>query len=316
MTTQRFATHSNADGWRSKRFDAALASLFGVVATPQNPQTCSIQMRYGRTPAVLVSEFQADPLEVERDPHAHARPQGELLAILLQEGHMSVAQGRNSVTLEPGDIAIVDQDCPFQLAALDRVRQLAVLLPPTFGCVPNRPGLRGVSRRQRMSRVCHEFTSLLLDFDRAAVDGGTTGAGEETTAAFLAVWRAVLSDPDNLHLLRSGYQATDWSRLAAIMARRYGEETLSPRDVAAELGVSLRTLHNSFSREGVTFRLYLRRLRLEAAATRLAAPAYAHRSITDIGMDVGFRSSSAFSTAFRDSTGVPPRKWRARLGGS
>lgn len=309
MLTQAFAMNGHAGGWRPERLDAVLSPLIGVAVTPDDPRTCSFSMQYGRLPSLVVSRFQVDPLQVERDPACRARPRGELLALLQQEGRMTVTQDGRTLMLDPGDIAIVGQDRPYRLEALTRVGQIGVLLPPAVGAeAPPAHGPRRLSRRGRLGRLCHEFADVLLDADPQ--DAPVTGVDDGLVGAFLQVWRAALRDgavaQDAIPAAR------DDARLYGLLARRSAEEDLSPRDLAADLGVSVRTLHYLFARRGTTFRAALARSRLEAAAARLRAPALAECPITAIALEAGFRSPSAFSTAFRAWTGESPRAWRAR----
>ncbi len=53
---------------------------------------------------------------------------------------------------------------------------------------------------------------------------------------------------------------------------------------------------------------YIRRLRLERAASALAV--HADRPVLDVALDAGFRSQAAFSRAFREQFGASPSQWR------
>ncbi len=78
--------------------------------------------------------------------------------------------------------------------------------------------------------------------------------------------------------------------------------------IAAEVGVTERTLARRFQEElGMPWRDCLRRLRIIRAVEALADP---ERQITQIAMDVGYNSSSAFNSAFLDFTGQTPSDFR------
>ena len=80
-------------------------------------------------------------------------------------------------------------------------------------------------------------------------------------------------------------------------------------DIAAEVGVASRTLARRFEHElGMTWRAALRRLRVLAAIEQLAGTDH---SVTQVAMDVGYSSLSAFQAAFRDLTGQSPSAYRA-----
>jgi AraC-like DNA-binding protein/mannose-6-phosphate isomerase-like protein (cupin superfamily) len=78
--------------------------------------------------------------------------------------------------------------------------------------------------------------------------------------------------------------------------------------VAHAVGVSERTLRRRLQTEtGTTWQHYLRRARLMRAALLLAR---SEQSVTDVAIDVGFGSVSAFSRAFRILFGESPSHYR------
>jgi AraC family transcriptional regulator len=61
---------------------------------------------------------------------------------------------------------------------------------------------------------------------------------------------------------------------------------------------------------GETLQVFVHRLRLERAAQLLVFDRL--RSISDIALDCGFSSSSAFARAFKGAFGVSASEWRKR----
>lgn len=83
-------------------------------------------------------------------------------------------------------------------------------------------------------------------------------------------------------------------------------------DWGRALGASARTLSRRFEREtGVGLREWRHRLRLFRALEWLCAG----RVITDVALDLGYASTSAFAYMFRQAMGCSPSEWRARQGG-
>lgn len=82
-------------------------------------------------------------------------------------------------------------------------------------------------------------------------------------------------------------------------------------DWGKDLGLSPRTLNRRFESElGVTFRDWRQQLRLFRAMEQLAAG----RSVTDVALDLGYASPSAFTHMFRQKTGRPPSASRRGAG--
>lgn len=80
-------------------------------------------------------------------------------------------------------------------------------------------------------------------------------------------------------------------------------------DWGQELGTSGRTLARRFEKEaGISLREWRHKLRLFLALEWLCAG----RNVTDVALDLGYASTSAFSYMFRQEMGCPPSEWRSR----
>ena len=78
-------------------------------------------------------------------------------------------------------------------------------------------------------------------------------------------------------------------------------------DVAAAAHMSERSLARRFADEiGMTWRQCQRRMRMVRAIELLSTD----RQITEIALDVGYNSLSAFNSAFKDFTGLNPSEYR------
>lgn len=82
-------------------------------------------------------------------------------------------------------------------------------------------------------------------------------------------------------------------------------------DIAAQMGLSRRTLHRRLEEQGVRFSEVLDETRHEFARRLLANT---RLSISRIGSIVGFEDRSVFTRGFSRWAGVNPSKWRSGLG--
>ncbi len=98
-------------------------------------------------------------------------------------------------------------------------------------------------------------------------------------------------------------------------AMRWVELHLAVADLegaARASGTTPRTLRRRFLEEtGLVFRDYLAMARLHRSIELLSSPS---RSLSEIALDVGFQSQSAFTQAFRRGTGQTPRQFRLTNG--
>jgi len=97
-------------------------------------------------------------------------------------------------------------------------------------------------------------------------------------------------------------------RAQALVEARLAEPALRTADIAAELGLSIRTVQHLFAAIGTTPMAYILDHRLERAANRLIADPGI--TVTEVAFDHGFSDAGYFTRCFRQKFGVPPRSWR------
>ncbi|MCU1404366.1 MAG: transcriptional regulator, AraC family [Glaciihabitans sp.] len=151
--------------------------------------------------------------------------------------------------------------------------------------------------------VAVDVTPLLQLLLERLNSGGLTAASRATTEAMVL---DVLA-PAPHHLLLSEPES---ALLAPIVetARRDPADSTSLEDWARRLGVSTRTITRIFRAEtGLNFSQWIASSRAQHAIVLLAGG----DGIDDVALQVGYRSASAFGTAFRRVTGMSPGRFRA-----
>lgn len=91
-----------------------------------------------------------------------------------------------------------------------------------------------------------------------------------------------------------------------------GSPSLTAASVAAELGVSSRTLQKAFEPEGATLARTITEARLARARSLMERDRTSTLTVSGIGARSGFSSAAAFSRAFHARYGLAPRDWRER----
>jgi AraC-like DNA-binding protein len=81
--------------------------------------------------------------------------------------------------------------------------------------------------------------------------------------------------------------------------------------VAAQFGISTRTLHLRFEKLKQTFGRWLLDSRLDASSSALRNPRQRTHSISEIAYSCGFNDLSHFNKSFRTRFGTSPSEWRA-----
>ena len=100
-----------------------------------------------------------------------------------------------------------------------------------------------------------------------------------------------------------------FDKALALIDRHIQSAQLRPEWVAAELGVSLRSLYRLFARQGLVVAQYIRNRRLDLCAQALRSAA-GQEKLAGIGLDWGFADHSHFSTAFKQRFGMSPSEYR------
>lgn len=95
----------------------------------------------------------------------------------------------------------------------------------------------------------------------------------------------------------------------------YLEPGLKISSLARQLDVSVNHLSETINGYAkLSFYDYINALRIEEASRLLLSHQQSHLSVTDIGYQAGFNSSSTFYTHFKKSTGCTPRQYREQQG--
>ena len=99
-----------------------------------------------------------------------------------------------------------------------------------------------------------------------------------------------------------------FARVCGIIKDRFADPDISPSEVAAEMGISLRYLQSLFTDRGSTCSHYISSLRLDHAAHLIERRALMKtgQPLSDIAYACGFRDYTHFARGFRRRFGTTP----------
>lgn len=227
---------------------------------------------------------------------------------LCVERHYLLAASRGALRLEvdgtswslpPSRAALVRAGVPIEVTIPQRATTASVLFATTF--VPPPPSRLAVVDLTPLARA------LVTECSQWGDDNGPLEVYARTMFRALAAATWALAEhpsPASMPTGRSG----EVRRALVITGERLADV---PRfaDIAAEVGLAPRSLARRFETElGMTWRAALRRLRVLRAIEHLAG---SDHTVTQIAMDVGYSSLSAFQSAFRDLIGQSPSEYRS-----
>jgi AraC-like DNA-binding protein len=164
----------------------------------------------------------------------------------------------------------------------------------------------GVAKACTVFRVSPLLRALIIEAAEVQRSGDMGGYAKRVTMLILDQLRRAEPLPAALPWPRRGV-------LLKLCDALYADPS-DPRDVeewGKSLGMSARTLARRFEEEvGMSMRTWRRRLRLFKAVELLAGDL----SVTEIALELGYGSTSAFTYAFRTEMGRSPQEHRLGLG--
>ncbi|MFC9930857.1 helix-turn-helix domain-containing protein [Streptomyces sp. NPDC127190] len=261
--------------------------------------------------AVQVATVASGPGQAVRTRRLIERADDAFLLVgVVAEGTVTVAQDGRTSVLRAGDAACWDSTRPFTLRFDDDFRLHEFTLPHRLA--RQSPGTTTPVTATRLA-ADDPLGSLLAPFlSRLAEDAGRHAASPRATLLSDAVADMVAAVfPDPPRPADTGGAAL-CLRIKAFIDQRLADPDLSPGELAAAHGISLRYLHKLFAEEGTSVGAWIRQRRLAGARRDLSGPHADRRTVAAVAARWGFRDPSHFSRLFKQTYGIAPRELRAR----
>lgn len=257
---------------------------------------------------LAVNRVRASTQDVYRTPLGIARSRSQPFYLITQTEHAwHVKQGGRVLHLRPGDAVLVDAAQTYELHFPRAVSCLSVQMPRawvgqwlrTVDTAEARVVHRDQGWGQTLSALCLQLGRQPELTLHMAPDGLEEQFGALLGAA-LEPGSPVGEVPASGALHR---------RAVTCMVGWLDRPGWRAADLAAELGVSLRTLHRSFADAGDTVAGRWRQLRMERARMLLSQPRLSGLSMAEIGRRCGYTDASHFARDFQRSVGQTPLRW-------
>ena len=234
------------------------------------------------------------------------------IVITLQvEGKGRIYQDGRQDIIEPGDITLFDASRQFELRFDGPSKQLFLSIPwqsvQRQLISPKKVTGIGISGSIGVGSVASKFVNT---FAKQAANMAASEREGLIRSLVDIINAAVIS-----RLGSSTMSKSDYSDFQLNTARVYIEENLRDPDlcpavVAVAIGVSQRYLNKMFESEDQSLNRLIWERRLENSRLDLENPGMDGRSITDVALSWGFKSSSHFSRSFKELFQLSPRQAR------
>lgn len=246
---------------------------------------------------------------IPRDPTGASG--GQMLLTYVESGAFRFEQAGQSAQCAAGSMVLMDASQPLRAAQDGLAKLLSIVFPA--------PRLRAeVSHLEQRCTVPVEVKpgtpSVLRDLMQCAWRERDALSQEGTTPLprlFGKLIETVFPDQPG-H--RRGARQAHLPAVREIIRSELRNPELSPRLIAARLGLSTSYLFSLAREAGTSVHEAIIEARLEACREALSSPAWATVTITEIALDFGFQDPAHFSKRFRARFGEPPSAMRARRG--
>lgn len=211
--------------------------------------------------------------------------------------------------LQPGDSVLVDSREPYEFDFDQGLDDLSIELPiewverwlPEPSRLIGRP-LRGDAGFGLALRGLKEAL-----VPRRLVDRPTSQ--DDLIEGQLGGLLSLLDDADSSS--QSPPMQLAFERALQVMRARFMQPGLTAAQVAADAGVSLRTLHRAMAAQDQAYLSTLMALRVKAASAMLAEPRFRRLEVAEIGRRCGFSDASHFTRQFARQRAMTPQAFRA-----
>jgi AraC family transcriptional regulator, positive regulator of tynA and feaB len=225
-------------------------------------------------------------------------------AVFQITGRSVLTQNEEVAQLAVGDVALLDAAQPAACFA-DYSQWLRLQLPR--GSLVSHLGRE--PQGGAYARGGAPAARLLFDLVRSAAKGDGPASCAADSYMQLAVYDllgALLAPSDPSHASRHADRL--FARIRGVVKGGFADPDFSPREVAAEAGISLRYLQKLFTARGSTCSEFIYSLRLDHAAHLLHRRASLGTSqpLSEIAFACGFRDYTHFARRFRHRFGYSP----------
>lgn len=253
---------------------------------------------------------------VRRDKSRIARSSAEHFLVSLQvKGKGRLVQDGRLALLEPGDFALYDATRPYELVFEEDFEQLVMQIPRSqissrLFDADNLTAV-GVSGRSGVGRLASMLIAQTAD-QLEELDAQNLDRVQASTLDLLAHALANVSGRITDRVSES--QELTIRRVLHYIDDRLGDPGLTCEEVATANGISERYLRKLFQSKGHGVAEWIWQRRLERAKLDLLDPRSAHRSVTSIAFDWGFKDAGHFSRAFKQKFAMTPGEMRKSSG--
>jgi AraC-like DNA-binding protein len=220
-------------------------------------------------------------------------------------GLTRIQSGKHQVDLRPGDVGVLDASRPFTNQFIGTTSRAVVLFDKSrFKRTFNADSLRRMPTAHPYFRIVRQHILSLAD---PTVDHDPLVA-EALIVSLIELMTQMTAAPSASN--QAAKSKITRRNVESFIRMNISRADLTLLSIAAEFGVSLRSLFTLYEDAPMSLEQTIISIRLQRAAQILASGEGATETVTSVSTMVGFKDSAHFSRRFRDKYGKPPSDWR------
>jgi len=292
--------------------DVACKKIIGHEAKPKNRLKFEASIECADLAGIELIVFENAPMEAAVTVRNIARARDNCLLICRQiKGTVRLEQNSRQAVLEAGRFTVIDPRRPYTADFPVQSKMLIVKIPRRL--LEQRYGhtaeisMRVVERDSGIGELTSDHLAL-LPRHVSALDGSTAAAVGSHALDLVALSLSKLSG-DDAHP-RSFARKMALAKVRTVIENRLSEPALTPSDVAAGAGISLRYAQSLLAEDETSIARLIQERRLRHCERALVSPTQQRRTISEIAFAWGFADLTHFGRLFKKRYGLSPRQYR------
>lgn len=288
-------------------FRAAMREDWGWFSPARETNIFASKVRTRRVFGFAAVDLTCNATRLERTELDIRRDNMEYYYVTVQDtGKSTIIHNDQVVNITAGDVVLLDSTRPvtFISPAQDSAQWLGLQVPRQnlashLGFEP-----QGGACGRRQAQAARLLCQLALD-PVSDTEPACASADKFMGLVVYDLLGALFAPPTPLC---SRHNDKLFRRVCGIIKDRFADPDISPWEVAAETGISLRYLQKLFTARGSTYTHYISSLRLDHAAHLIERRALMKtgQPLSDIAYACGFRDYTYFARGFRQRFGAAP----------
>ncbi len=237
---------------------------------------------------------------------------GSFLLSLQLGGTACLRQGDREVSIQPGQMGLVDGARPFSVTLLGHVRRMVAVLPRELvqryaPLLTNNRSAISIAEHEPCADLLREYIRRLAN-PQFEVSESTAEVLSENLCSLLGV---VAANQAGIECAAATQRQLRLEALLAYLRRHACDPELTPQHAAAHLKISVRSVHTLMRETGRSLCAWLLDERIGQCIRAIQNPSQKHRRISEIAWSCGFSDVSHFNSVFKARVGMTPSEMRS-----